>query len=353
MRATLFRYLLPVIGFIVLVGALIVALIHFEQDSSQSSIVDLSNALWYVVVTLASVGYGDLYPVTIYGRIIGYILVIGSLGVYGLFIGRVASFMQSIQTHKKMGHNGTSFKQHIVIIGWNDVSKLVADQLIHVHKEVAIITDRNEDIDTIYEYYKKQRAQVFVLCTDLSNYEYLRKAGIEQANVVFLNLEKDVNKLVYLLNVKKIYPQPRYAVVLEETELKTTFLNAGVQYVVAKNDIASSFIASYIFEPDVAQFSEDMIAYAKKEQDYDIKQYIVARDNPYCDKSYEEAFFLLKKTYNVVLIGLSQLQKDGQYSLRKNPREDVQIQAGDYLIVIVNHATAQQLEGALKLREGI
>ena len=52
-----------------------------------------SNALWWSVVTITTVGYGDMYPVTEAGRAIGYVLMFGGIGIFGAITANLAVLM--------------------------------------------------------------------------------------------------------------------------------------------------------------------------------------------------------------------------------------------------------------------
>lgn len=339
----------------ILIGAviyfiLISLLIHFENDSDQSSITDYSHAVWYTVVTLTTVGYGDSYPVTVYGQYIGYIFVLLSLSVYGLLVGQFASIISTIKENKMLGYNGTTLMNHVVIIGWNEFSQMVADQLIGAGKDVAIVTDKRDHIDHIREKY--HRNGVFTLYSDFQNYDILHKTNIEDSSVVFVNLPDDTEKLVYILNLKKIYATLEYVVTIENANLKNTFIGAGVTNAISPNEISSKILASYMFEPDVATYTEDIMSFAKNENDYDIKQFLVTHDNPYLNKTYQEAFFDLKRRYNTILIGISKKDKSGKRKLIKNPLGEVNINLGDYLIVILNGTSFDLVLKIFNVEEG-
>ena len=338
-----------VLVFFVLVHFLII----FERDSPQSSLIDYQNGIWYAFVTLSTVGYGDVFPVTIYGRVIGYIFIICSLGVYGLLIGKIASLMTVYRENKKLGYHGTSFTDHAIILGWNEFGRNVADQLVGVHKRVAIITNQAEKVEAIREIYSASREIVYVLHADYRSPEAMKKANFDDANVIFVNLNEDMEKLVYVLNLKKLYPSKHLVVILNNSDLKHTFQSAGVMYAVAKNNIASKLLASYIFEPDVAEYSESILSFAEKDTDYDIKQYRVTSTNPYRDREYQYAFFDSKKRFNAILIGVGRTDSSGRRILIKNPIGSFKLEIGDYLILIINAKSAQRLEKIFQIHEGI
>ena len=341
---------LQIIASLLLYFILISLLIYVEKDSKQATIVDYPNAIWYTLVTLTTVGYGDLFPATIYGRAIGYVFIITSIGIYGIFIGQITNLMATIKENRRLGHNGTALTNHAVIIGWNDFGKMVLDQLISVGKDVAIITEDRDDIEFIREKYPNK--SIFILFSELDNHEFLKKANIEESSIVFINLKDDTEKLVYILNMKKIYPDLEYVVTLDNGDLKNTFLSAGVSNTISKFEISSKLLASYMFEPDVASYSEDIMSVAKTDTDYDIKQFKVIDSNPYVGKAYQDVFFDLKMKYNGVLIGITKRDKYGHKRLLKNPLGDLKISVGDYLIIILNGKAFKLVRKVFNVEEG-
>lgn len=76
--------------------ALLLALLLLaERGSPQSGIRSLGDALWYSLVTLATVGYGDLYPVTPLGRAVGLLFVLLSVGALAAVLGAAFSLLRS------------------------------------------------------------------------------------------------------------------------------------------------------------------------------------------------------------------------------------------------------------------
>lgn len=74
---------------------LLILLVLFEGNTDASGIHTFWDALWYSFVTLTTVGYGDLYPVTIGGKVIGIIFVFLSLGLLSTLIGYTAAFLKN------------------------------------------------------------------------------------------------------------------------------------------------------------------------------------------------------------------------------------------------------------------
>jgi voltage-gated potassium channel len=68
-----------------------VAMLGIEQDAEGANITSASDALWYTIVTISTVGYGDQYPVTNEGRILGTVIIIVGVGIFGTLTGWLAN----------------------------------------------------------------------------------------------------------------------------------------------------------------------------------------------------------------------------------------------------------------------
>lgn len=324
-------------------------LIYFEKDAPNSVIHTLGDAIWYMMVSITSVGYGDKVPVTIGGRIIGYFYIISSLGILGVLISSISSNIYTMIEEKKLGYQGCSFEDHIVFIGWNDFNRMVVDEVYSTMRKFAIVTDRKDDIDLIYECYRKKR--VFALFADYHNLEVLEKLNPRMASEVFVNFGSDTEALLFVINFKSKYPEPSIIVSIENSKLKNTFLAAGVKYVIPRNEIASKLVASYIFEPDVAELNQDLLSAAHSVEDYDNQEYKVIDQNPYLNKDYMDAFIDLKLTYDCVLLGLSKT-KDNVRVLYKNPSGGIKIELGDHMLLMANGETKKRIEADFGIFEG-
>ena len=338
------------IALVLMAYIVLILLIFFvESGNENANIKSIFDAIWYSLVTLTTVGYGDFYPVTVAGKIIGLIFLLGSLGLLGLLIGEIADKTNEFRESKKMGFRGTNFSDHIIIIGWDDFAHSVTLQLVSVGRRVAIVTDRKDDIDVIYEEFGKKN--VFVLFADLKNAVLLAKVNIKKSRMIFVNLQEDADKLITILNIKKHYASRNFLVTLESADLKDTFQSAGVTYVISKAEIAAKMTASYIFEPDVADFANALLSSVKGEFEYDFQQFKVTRSNPYLNRTYGEIFNDLKQMHNIVLVGIRK-GSNGQ-ELIKLPEDSTKIELGDYLIMILNSHTEKIVSEIFRVKEGI
>ena len=330
---------------------LLLLLVYVERGGEDSNLTSLSDALWWSVITLTTIGYGDYFPKTILGKFISVPFILGSMGLLGFFVGKLASLYTDSREHVKLGYKGTDFTHHIVIIGWNRFAQIVTEELIHSQVKVAIVTNDRQTLELLREQY--DRKSVFLLFADYNNLELLHKTNLDHSSIVFINMEDDTEKLVYLLNCQKFFSDSlRYSVSPHNHELTQTFKNAGATFVFSKEEIASRIIASYIFEPDVAEYTKDLISAAVSKESYDIKEYRVTQSNPFKGHYYNDVFFTIREQFDVILIGIAKFI-DGQYKLLKSPEDHkLTIEVEDYLVVIANGPSAAQLTDAFGVKEG-
>jgi voltage-gated potassium channel len=69
-----------------------VMVLQFESQSPDANIVDGGDSLWYSLVTITTVGYGDRYPVTLWGRVTAFFIMVMGVGI----IGALASILSSV-----------------------------------------------------------------------------------------------------------------------------------------------------------------------------------------------------------------------------------------------------------------
>jgi len=74
------------------------AVLHFETQDPTANITNASDVLWWSVVTMSTVGYGDFYPVTIGGRFMATLLMFVGIGLFAMLAGVFADTLRSAAT---------------------------------------------------------------------------------------------------------------------------------------------------------------------------------------------------------------------------------------------------------------
>src|SRR6195952_2605916 len=73
-------------------------MLYIEKDAAGANITSASDAVWYIIVTISTVGYGDQYPVTAAGRICGAVIIVIGVGIFGTFTGYLATLFLTPKT---------------------------------------------------------------------------------------------------------------------------------------------------------------------------------------------------------------------------------------------------------------
>lgn len=321
-----------------------------ESSNADSNIKSFSDALWYSIITLTTIGYGDYFPKSPEGKLIALVFVLGSIGILGFVISQISNKIFKIMEDKKLGYFGTKMEKHVVIINWNDFAKQILNEITNADKKAVVITKSKEDVDAIYNQF--DNSLVFVVHSDSLDSKTFERANIGKCTTVLLNFEDDTENLVQLITLKTPFPDLIYVISLNNKSLKKTFNQLGVTFTLAKNEVASKLVASYIFEPEVARITEGLMASAITDEDMGLMQFKMIPSNPFIGKKGLDIFIDLKTKFNVILVGISKAKNN--YSLLiKNPTNDHTIELNDYLVVMGNPKGKDQLTELFGVEEGI
>ncbi|MFB6262944.1 MAG: ion channel [Bradymonadaceae bacterium] len=323
---SLWWFAIGLVVFLVICAALPVA----EQAAADPNIENFSDAIWYGVVTLTTVGYGDYFPKSLLGRLLGAVFVLGSLGMLGLLIGEIGEAIAAYRERQRLGHHGFEGSGHLFVVGWHGLIEDVVEQLREFERPIVVVTDEKADVDQIHERYGDE--EVFPLYAGYSDMETLAHGKPAEAFRIYVGLRDDTETLVTLLNLQREFPDQDFVVSVEKDRLRRTFRGAGVNHAVSTDRVTAGIVASLIFEPDVAEFTRDLItADTTDSEGYDIQQYWIADGHDLVGRDYGEAFEELVREHEVVPVGL---RKDDESHVRPLPDDDVGIEAGDYLLVV-------------------
>jgi voltage-gated potassium channel len=102
-RSKLTIYAITGAGAVTFLGAL--AVLDFERNAPGARIITFSKALWWSFVTITTVGYGDYYPVTVAGKIVGVLLVCGGLVITGIITAALALWIVEETSRRELKHN--------------------------------------------------------------------------------------------------------------------------------------------------------------------------------------------------------------------------------------------------------
>ncbi len=149
------------------------------------------DALWWSVVTLTTVGYGDKYPVTVGGRIFGMLMMVLGVASAGIVTGRIASFLVDKQIKARGGLIVLERKKgHFVICGWKPELEVIIQKVLTVNpdlrpSDIVLVNDAEpQEIDHIRS--MPSFKTVRFVKGDYIDEKVLARAGVKNAGTALI-----------------------------------------------------------------------------------------------------------------------------------------------------------------------
>jgi voltage-gated potassium channel len=331
-----------------LIAAWIVLMI--ESGAEGASIDTYGKALWWALVTVSTVGYGDLYPVTPLGRIVGGTVIILSVGLIGFVIGKIGELGAEHSRRRFLGMDGTDFSHHYIVIGWNEIARIVVKEMINAGFRVAALVDEERELTEMRSVFTDDDCffVTFGLIQDEAAYQRL---NIREATGAILLIEDDTRTLITVLDLKRLNPALKITAYIRNSQLRKTVENAGVSYVISPNEIVGRMIASASFEPDVSTFLEDLLSTTTADDDLDVQEYQLRGDHELVGRTVLEASRTIEEKTSARLLTFSR-RGDGGWRLAPSRSADDHLKPNDYLIVLADQRGARAVCTYLGVEQG-
>lgn len=200
---------------------LIMFVIFKSEQETNSAINTLFDAIWYTIVTVTTVGYGDIAPASFLGRLSAMALLLVGVAIFGALSGKFASFILDRQQKKDRGLlKMTNMKNHLLICGWKPgfenilEGMLLANPEIPPERVVILNNAKHSDIEAI-QANEKLKAINF-LRGDFTDEDALLKAQIKSAERAliladrseeFSTLETDSRTVLAVITIKNLNPR--------------------------------------------------------------------------------------------------------------------------------------------------
>ncbi len=332
---------------LLMILALVSGILFYIFEENQS----LKDSLYLAIITMTTVGYGDFHPMSDGGKVVSSFLALFGILLYGYLGAMVVSIVMESSLSGVFGMNKTKYKHHFVICGWTSLSDVVLAELLTEYRQIAVITEQQDDIIIIKR--KGDAKNIFPIYGDPSKTDILEQANIKEASVVILCMDDDSKNLITALHIKELNPNARIIVRTERAELRKTMKIAGVTYVVTPDVMAGRLIASAAFEPEVANFIEDVTS-ATDVGGYDIRQYAISEKHVGTIGQLSKMF---RDKTRTTLVGIAKRKpiegsKEGRWEVYPNPEDNVRVNAGDMVLLLGNDEQFKKVEDHLSAIQG-
>ncbi|MGH3763400.1 ion channel [Actinophytocola sp.] len=155
-----------------------------EPDGSE--LVRPENYWWYFVVTATTVGYGDLYPVTSAGHVVGGYVIVGGIATITTVFTKMVSVLERSRRQRMQGDISVDASDHIVLLGYTSGR---TERIINLLAPVGdhIVLCGGEEVVT----HPMSDSAVDFVSGDLASAEVLRRAGVHRARTVLVDARDD------------------------------------------------------------------------------------------------------------------------------------------------------------------
>lgn len=315
---------------IILITFLVIALgsigLFISENGKNDNIDSIGDALWWSIVTISTVGYGDIYPTSMLGRIIGIITMILGIGFLGMFTATLASFLIERKMREDRGLKPLrNLKDHIIICGWNAFAKEVISE-IHADqkdKEVVIVAELGEKpVD--WEH-------VHFVCGDPSDITRLEMACFKTASAaVVLHDESkqiehgDGEAILTVLAIKRENPSIYVCAQLMDENNVVHCKRAGADEIIVTGGLTAKLLGQAVLDHGVTKVISEILSNQYGNELYKVK----------CHKDFYGRDFIsvladFKRRYDGIILGI---ERKGQ--LITNPKSNTELMDGDMLIIV-------------------
>jgi voltage-gated potassium channel len=305
------------------------------------------NSFYWAIVTLSTIGYGDVVPTTISAKLftIGVAGTEVFLGAYlvTLVIGVVSEEAQ----HRALGTLGTAMTGHIVVLGYSPVGQAAVRELLEQEQRLAVVTERVEDVANVRTLAREDR--LFVTYGPPADREILARANVPSAHAVVVCTADDATNMIAALNVRAIAPDVRVVVSVSRPELRETLQSAGVTYVASPADMGGRLCASAAFEPEVASALEDLSEGSARS---DIQEYLLSSTTPISAQPFGAAELIVRRATGCILIGYARAENGGPFTTYVDPEPESPLRPGDAVLLLGTIANVRRFRAWFGVDQG-
>jgi voltage-gated potassium channel len=288
----------------------------FESSDPNSTIKSLFDGMWWSIVTFATVGYGDKYPVTWQGKIAGSILIMSALVLTVIISGTIASILVERKMREGKGLQKIEFTNHIIICGFNrTLDRILNDfqKLCNkIKEEINIVLINELETDTLSEFqftYSSKLLKIEFIRGNFSHDQVLEKANIKEAKSVLIladqsggdkNIQNaDERTVLASYTISNINPGAQISVELINPQNEQHLKRMNIANIIVNGEFNSFFLVNAAVFPGVPQAAKEMM-------NFDFSNDITTRTIPqhFVGKTFSELMNHFKDKDKSILIGI-------------------------------------------------
>jgi voltage-gated potassium channel len=299
----------------------------------------LFDSLYMSVITLATVGYGEVHPLSNAGRAFTIFLILGGMGIILFGISELTQFIVQggiggILRRRKMERTVKKISHHYILCGAGKNGHYVLEELIRTKRKIVAVEKDPKKVQTLID------RGIPTVEGDASNDNVLRSAGIERALGLVCTLPEDKDNLFVVITARGLNPKLRIVAKVDEIEVREKFFRSGANSAVSAPYIGGLRMASELIRPDTTTFLDSMM---RDNSALRVDEVMIGPTTNFRGKSIKSCDVIASS--DIVLVSMR--RGIGGRDFIFNPPPSTVINTGDTLIVIGNPEQLKVLRGKL------
>ncbi len=284
-------------------------------------------ALYMTIITIATVGFREVAPLSQSGKIFTIVLILVSFSIYAYVISNVTRYIVSgIFTNyfkkKKMEKQIKNLSDHVIVVGYGRNGQQTVEDLSSHGEKIVIIEKNPETIEFL-----RDETDLLHVQGDATNDDVLYAAGTERAKALIAALPLDADNLFVVLSAREINPQLKIIARASNENSDVKLKRAGATNVIMPAKTGGQRMAKLVAQPDIVEFMDYVLLQTITEtnlEEVSCSQMLSDHEK----KTIGE--LKIRKSTGANIIGIR--RQDGTYLV--NPGADVKLSSDDHIFVL-------------------
>lgn len=297
--------------------------------------VSFIDALYMTVITISTVGFGEVGTTSHLSEIFSVIMIFLGVGIVGYaFTTIVAMFVEGrlgdLWKGKKMNKKISALKDHYIICGSGELADVIVAKFAHENLDFLVITDRERDLDAY------SHENILVIEGHSTEEEILDQAGILKAKGLISALESEVDNIVTVLTARNLNKDIYIIANATSKSGSDKLMKVGANKTLSAIEISGKRMASLMIKPNIISFLDVVTRVGDVE--LDLEEVVVKKDSYLENKTLAQAQ-IPNKTGLIILA----IKDHASGEMLFNPPASYDFKLGDVLIVLGREDQVQRL----------
>jgi voltage-gated potassium channel len=293
------------------------------------------DSLYMVVITLSTIGYQEVHPLSHAGRVFNIGLITAGVAMVFLMIGSATQALLEFELRKvfgkrRMEREVANLKQHYIICGAGRVGNSVARELARKPCPFVVIESEEKSLADL-------DSKWLTLLGDAASEKTLKDAGIARAAGLVAATTTDATNIYIVLTARALNPRLKIIARASEERAEKHLKTAGADVVISPYAAAGHRIAQSFLRPNVLDFL-DIATDRSGSLEMVIEEIRVSPQSPLAEATVGSS--RIHHEFGIMILAMRRANGETRF----NPTAQESIHAGDYLIVMGEPSQLGKLE---------